>query len=71
MSPEKSRVDAYMSTVKRLEPDIAMLDKDASLASIAISMKRIADVLDGPESFFARLFNVLEDASFNHQQRMR
>lgn len=40
------RVDAYIDTIARLEPDIAMIDRDAALASIAISLKRIADSLD-------------------------
>jgi hypothetical protein len=46
MAGEAERVDAYLDTVKRIEPDIASLDADASLASIAISLKRIADALD-------------------------
>lgn len=45
MSGEKERVDAYLDTVKRMEPDIAMVDRDAALASIAVSLKRIADDL--------------------------
>ena len=40
------RVDAYLDTIGRIEPDIAMIDRDAALASIAISLKRIADVLN-------------------------
>jgi len=40
------RVDAYLETVKRLEPDISMCDRDATLTSIAISLKRIADKLN-------------------------
>lgn len=43
---EKERVDAYLETVERIEPDIAMMDRDATLTSIAISLKRIADVLN-------------------------
>ncbi len=39
------RVEAYLETVKRLEPDIAIIDQGASLASISISLKRIADLL--------------------------
>ena len=46
MTGEQERVDAYLDTVKRMEPDIAMVDRDAALASIAISLKRIADVLE-------------------------
>lgn len=43
---EKERVDAYLDTVNRLEPDIAHLDVSAAAASVAISLKRIADVLE-------------------------
>jgi hypothetical protein len=42
---EKERVDAYLDTVRRLEPDIAMVDQEAAAASIAISLRRIADSL--------------------------
>ena len=38
--------DAYLGTVDRMEPDIAMVDRDAALASIAVSLKRIADTQD-------------------------
>lgn len=47
-SPEQERVIAYQATVARLEPDIAMIDHDAGIASIAISLKRIADALEKP-----------------------
>ena len=39
-------IDAYLDTVKRLEPDIHPIDRDGALASIAISLKRIADSLE-------------------------
>ena len=39
------REDTYGKTVDRLEPDIAMIDAGAGWTSIAISLKRIADVL--------------------------
>lgn len=35
--------DAYLATLDRMEPDIAMVDAAAGWASIAISLKRIAD----------------------------
>lgn len=41
-----AETDAYLDTIGRLEPDIAMIDTGAGLASIAISMKRIADTLE-------------------------
>lgn len=37
--------NAYLDTVKRLEPDIAMIDAGTDFTSIAISLKRIADSL--------------------------
>lgn len=43
MAGKKERVDAYLDTISRIEPEIAMLDQGAALASIAISLKRIAD----------------------------
>lgn len=42
----KDDVDAYLGTVSRMEPDIAMVDNGAAAASISISLKRIADVLE-------------------------
>lgn len=39
-------VDAYIATVDRLEPDIAPIDAAAFYASAAVSLKRIADVLE-------------------------
>lgn len=45
-TPEAERVDAYLDTIERIEPDIAMIDADAAYASIAISLKRIADALE-------------------------
>ncbi len=47
-SPEsrQRRLNAYLDTIDRLEPDIAMIDHDAGIASIAISLKRIADALE-------------------------
>lgn len=37
------QVDAYVDTINRLEPDIASIDDVAAYASIAISLRRIAD----------------------------
>lgn len=48
---EVERVNVYLNTVNRLEPEIAPLDRDAALASIAISLKRIADVLESDTKF--------------------
>lgn len=38
--------NAYLDTLARLEPDIAVIDYGAGLASMAISLKRIADSLE-------------------------
>lgn len=51
MAGEKERVDAYLGTVGRMEPDIAMVDRDAALASIAVSLKRIADAMNSPNDY--------------------
>lgn len=42
------QVKAYQNTIARFEPEIALTDRDASLTSIAISLKRIADALESP-----------------------
>jgi len=36
----------YLNVIDRLEPELTCVDKDASLASIAISLKRLADTLE-------------------------
>jgi hypothetical protein len=38
--------DPYLDTLDRMEPDIAAVDIAAAAASIAISLKRLADVLE-------------------------
>lgn len=43
---EAKRVDAYLDTVGRIEPEVAMIDPGAGWASTAISLKRIADALE-------------------------
>ena len=40
---EKAAVSTYQATIERLEPDIAHIDASAGWASIAISLKRLAD----------------------------
>jgi hypothetical protein len=44
--------DSYLATVARLEPDIMPIDAAGGWASIAISLKRIADAM---ERFEAKL----------------
>lgn len=46
MSGEGERADAYLKTIERLEPNIAMIDASAFYASVAISQKRQADALE-------------------------
>ncbi len=53
------RVEAYLETVNRLEPDISMCDRDATLTSIAISLKRIADFLDNNNTY--EIINLLRN----------
>ncbi len=50
-TPEQRQVDAYLETVKRIEPNITMIDQDYTLASIAISLKRIADAIEAPYEY--------------------
>lgn len=40
------RVDGYLGTVDRMEPNIHPVDHDGAMASIAISLRRIADALE-------------------------
>jgi len=46
MKPES---DVYLNTLNRMEPDIAAVDLTGAAASIAISLKRIADALENTE----------------------
>jgi len=41
--------NAYLDTINRLEPDIHMIDAGAFYASVAISLKRIADLMEARE----------------------
>jgi hypothetical protein len=61
--------DAYLDTLDRMEPDIAMVDRDAALASIAISLKRIADSLDRANLNGDVLANAIEGAIFRGLQK--
>lgn len=42
----KRVVDVYTATIDRLEPEIGMIDPGAFYASAAISLKRIADLME-------------------------
>lgn len=43
---ERNPDNPYLDTIARMEPDIAMIDAAAGWASIAVSLKRIADTLE-------------------------
>jgi hypothetical protein len=45
MAGEKERVEAYLDTIHRFEPEIAFTDANAWGTSAAVSLKRIADSL--------------------------
>ena len=44
-------VDIYLKTLDRMEIDITVVDRDSTLTSIAISLKRIADALNTPNDY--------------------
>lgn len=46
MAGEKERVEGYLDTIGRLEPNIHMIDAATFYASAAISLKRIADAAE-------------------------
>ena len=50
MPAAKDSLTAYIDTIERLEPDITPIDMTAAAASIAISLKRIADALENNEN---------------------
>jgi len=58
-----------------MEPDIAFVDRDASLSSIAISLKRIADGIDAfnsnPNAYGETGFAQLARAIVDGLQRTR
>ena len=54
-------VDTYLDTVSRLEPDIHPIDAGGGYASMAVSLKRIADSLE----FFQELSKGLLLASLD------
>ena len=68
MDGEKERIDAYLDTISRLEPDIAMIDSGAALASIAISLKRIADALND-EAKLEALYRTIDGAIWSGSQK--
>lgn len=74
MSIEGKRVDVYLDTVERLEPEITAVDRDAALASIAISLKRIADRLDAigdGNDFGTKIALAVETVAWNFYRNTR
>ncbi len=53
---QSAEFDAYGNTVNRIEPEIHPLDNGGALASIAVSLKRIADSLSFTQSPAFRAF---------------
>lgn len=47
--------DEYLHTVERMEPEITPVDLPAAAASIAISLKRIADALENQNHILGNL----------------
>jgi len=66
-----------MSPLLEKQAVLETTTENTSLASIAVSMKRIADVLERvvqpsrTEFFLQKLYQTLDDVSQNHAQRMR
>lgn len=54
MRTPSDSADVYLAVINRLEPEVTMIDRDAALASIAISLKRIADALSEPNAHMVR-----------------
>lgn len=60
MSSEGKRVEAYLGTIGRMEPDLAPVDDAAAMASIAISLKRLADASERGAIGLERIADVVE-----------
>jgi hypothetical protein len=45
----ESDANAYLETIERLEPNISPIDASAFYGSVAISLKRIADLFEAHE----------------------
>lgn len=53
-------VDGYLNTIKRMEPDIHPIDGAGFYASVAISLKRIADATEQNSHILQRIADYLE-----------
>lgn len=56
----KSANEVYLAVVERLEPELMPVDRDAALTSIAISLKRIVDYLEGSPTKLGLLESLFE-----------
>ena len=61
------RADAYLEMLGRLEPDIVMVDQDATLVSIAVSLKRIADAVEN-NSLGDAIYNAITQAAIGSRR---
>lgn len=68
MSVEQDRVDAYLAVIARMEPDLTAVDTPAALASIAISLKRIADAVSSHDALHQAIYNAIAIAL--HESRI-
>lgn len=62
MADEKAKANAYLATLGRVEPEIAMINPETFYASAAINLKRIADALDAKNKLTAREMHTQEVA---------
>lgn len=51
--------DVYQDTISRLEPEIAMTDRDAYGTSAAISLKRLADAITPVAALMATMLTAV------------
>lgn len=65
MAGEQDRLKAYLNTVIRLESDITPIDANAAYASIAISLKRIADLMQLRADLDKEIKDRKEDAKYD------
>ena len=54
--------DIYGATIDRMENNIAAVDTNAALASIAISLRRIADALDANGNLSGQIYDGIYNA---------
>lgn len=64
-----SKADVYLGVIERMEPDITGVDPPGALASIAISLKRIADALERTNRYGEQGIEALSGAITRGLQR--